>query len=106
MLIYDNSADNPNNPNDPPIRINWGNNSTDEMAMMTFTLLPTLRRDAPALQEALRYHAILHMEKSRLVKTEQLLACDANGDGAIDLATEVPEEMFWAAAGTSTATAS
>jgi len=32
--IYDNSADNPNNPSHPPQRVTWGEQSTDEMAEM------------------------------------------------------------------------
>lgn len=30
---FDNSADNPNNPNDPPIAVGWGEATTDEMAL-------------------------------------------------------------------------
>ena len=30
---YDNSADNPRNPNSPPKRVTWGEQTTDEMAL-------------------------------------------------------------------------
>lgn len=35
-IVWDNSADNPSNPNDPPQRIRWGTQSTDEMGSVTF----------------------------------------------------------------------
>ncbi len=31
--VYDNSADNPKNPNDPPREVRWGEQSTDEMCL-------------------------------------------------------------------------
>lgn len=38
--VYDNSADNPFNPNDPPQRVRQGPNSTDEMADLWLQVLP------------------------------------------------------------------
>lgn len=38
--IYDNSADNVHNPNDPPIRVRAGNRSVDEMAHLWIQVLP------------------------------------------------------------------
>jgi hypothetical protein len=32
--VYDNSTENPNNPNDPPRPITWGEETTDEMALL------------------------------------------------------------------------
>ena len=32
-FTYDNSADNPRNPNDPPARVKWGEETKDEMAL-------------------------------------------------------------------------
>lgn len=32
--VYDNSADNPHNPNDPPKRVTWGEETTDEMFLL------------------------------------------------------------------------
>ncbi|MBY0459141.1 MAG: hypothetical protein K2V38_17535, partial [Gemmataceae bacterium] len=31
---FDNSAENPNNPNDPPVTVRWGEATTDEMMRM------------------------------------------------------------------------
>ena len=41
--IWDNSADNPRNPNRPPRRVTWGERTTDEMGHAT--LLYTLEDD-------------------------------------------------------------
>ena len=32
--VYDNSSDNPHNPNNPPKRVTWGEETTDEMFLM------------------------------------------------------------------------
>jgi hypothetical protein len=32
--IYDNSKDNPRNPNDPPKPVGWGEQTTDEMMLL------------------------------------------------------------------------
>ncbi len=50
---YDNSADNPRNPNDPPRRVRAGNRSSDEMGHLWLQLLPAAEADRVALQEAL-----------------------------------------------------
>ncbi|HEX4229985.1 MAG TPA: tetratricopeptide repeat protein [Bryobacteraceae bacterium] len=42
---YDNSANNPQNPNDPPIRVHAGNNATDEMGHLWLQVLPRGDRD-------------------------------------------------------------
>ncbi len=33
--VYDNSAENPNNPNDPPKEVKWGEGTNDEMCLVT-----------------------------------------------------------------------
>jgi hypothetical protein len=52
-LVYDNSADNPHNPNTPPKRITWGLESTDEMGAITFVLSPANEADVDALSRAI-----------------------------------------------------
>ncbi len=37
-IVYDNSSDNPENPNTPPERITWGRESTDEMGSISLQL--------------------------------------------------------------------
>jgi len=56
---YDNSADNPRNPNSPPKRVTAGNQSTDEMGHLWLQVLPRGPGDQrPALQEALMRHRL------------------------------------------------
>ena len=33
MARYDNSADNPTNPSNPPLEVKWGEQTTDEMCI-------------------------------------------------------------------------
>ncbi|MGI4873910.1 MAG: T9SS type A sorting domain-containing protein [Janthinobacterium lividum] len=39
-ITYDNTSSNPRNPNVPPIAVNWGENTSDEMLIGYFDLLP------------------------------------------------------------------
>jgi Flp pilus assembly protein TadD len=56
--IYDNSADNPRNPNTPPRRVRGGQKSTDEMADLWMEVLPGRREDLPALEIAMMRHRL------------------------------------------------
>jgi hypothetical protein len=49
-IIYDNSATNPRNPSNPPHRVQWGEQSTDEMGTIGFMLQPVRREDESAWQ--------------------------------------------------------
>lgn len=57
---YDNSDDNPRNPNTPPKRVRGGQKSSDEMADLWMEVLPNRREDLAALEIA--------MMKDRLAK--------------------------------------
>ena len=48
---YDNSADNPRNPNQPPQRVSYGLQSSDEMGELSLQLLPRNPADHAALME-------------------------------------------------------
>ncbi|HLX62160.1 MAG TPA: tetratricopeptide repeat protein [Planctomycetota bacterium] len=48
---FDNSKDNPLNPSDPPKRVQYGPNSTDEMAELWVQLVPHSAGDAAILQQ-------------------------------------------------------
>src|SRR5688572_4725649 len=50
-ITYDNSASNPRNPSNPPKRVWWGEESTDEMGSISFGLVPVRREDEAAWQE-------------------------------------------------------
>jgi mono/diheme cytochrome c family protein len=52
---YDNSADNPHNPSDPPVRVTWGEQTHDEMALAFLrVLLPTPADEAGFRKEMRR----------------------------------------------------
>ena len=50
-ITYDNSASNPRNPSNPPKRVWWGEESTDEMGSISFGLVPVRREDDGAWQQ-------------------------------------------------------
>ena len=49
-LTYDNSADNLRNPNNPPKRVTWGEQSTDEMGSMILSVVPKNAADLELLR--------------------------------------------------------
>jgi hypothetical protein len=49
--IHDNSADNIHNPNSPPKRMRWGEQTTDEMSVAILQLVPTRESDRKKLAE-------------------------------------------------------
>jgi tetratricopeptide (TPR) repeat protein len=55
---YDNSAENPRNPNKPPRRIVAGLRSADEMAHLQLQVAPRSPQDAAVLKEALNRHTL------------------------------------------------
>ena len=52
-FTYDNSSENPRNPNQPPRRVVWGPESTDEMAGLHVQVIPERREDLEELTQAL-----------------------------------------------------
>ncbi len=61
--VYDNSSENPANPNDPPRRVVAGNRSSDEMAHLWLQVLPRTSPDTAldprmVLQEAMARHNV------------------------------------------------
>jgi hypothetical protein len=55
-VTYDNSADNPRNPSNPPKRVTWGEQSTDEMGSVSISVVAANEADLPALQRAYQAH--------------------------------------------------
>jgi hypothetical protein len=43
--VHDNSADNIRNPNQPPKRVTWGEQTTDEMSLAFFQVMPVREED-------------------------------------------------------------
>jgi len=50
-LLYDNSADNHRNPNSPPKRVTWGEESFDEMGAVSLAVQAVRKEDEPVLQQ-------------------------------------------------------
>jgi hypothetical protein len=55
-VSYDNSADNPRNPSNPPRRVTWGEQSTDEMGSVGIQVVAANEADLPVLQAAYAQH--------------------------------------------------
>jgi hypothetical protein len=53
---YDNSAANSRNPNHPPVRTMWGEESTDEMGSISLQVVAANREELPRLQQAFVDH--------------------------------------------------
>ena len=53
-ITYDNSPGNPRNPSNPPKRVTWGEQSTDEMGSVGLLVVAAREDDMPTLQQVLR----------------------------------------------------
>lgn len=101
VITYDNSADNPNNPTTPPVRVKWGRESTDEMGSITLSGVALDESDATRLNlstkaNRARIFTQLGQELRKQGVLERLPAIvkslDANGDGLLQEA-ELPQRM-------------
>src|SRR4029453_19089185 len=54
QYLFDNSAENPRNPQQPPQPVHWGQRSTDEMGDLWVQMLPRSDQDLPILKKALQ----------------------------------------------------
>lgn len=55
-VSYDNTTGNPNNPSNPPKRVTFGEQSTDEMGALTIEMVPVKEADLPTYTAALQEH--------------------------------------------------
>jgi mono/diheme cytochrome c family protein len=55
-ITYDNSADNPRNPTNPPRRVRWGKESTDEMGSITLSVVAAREAEFADLRSAYQTH--------------------------------------------------
>lgn len=55
-ITYDNSSANPRNPSNPPVRVTWGDQSTDEMGSVGVLVVAANEDDLPALQMSYAAH--------------------------------------------------
>ena len=55
-VVWDNSKDNVNNPNDPPVTVRWGRESSDEMGSVTLQMVAADKSEFGKLDQAIRKH--------------------------------------------------
>jgi hypothetical protein len=55
-ITYDNSAENPRNPSNPPKRVTWGEQSTDEMGSVGLLVVAAREDEMPTLQQVYAQH--------------------------------------------------
>ncbi len=70
-VTYDNSADNPRNPKLPPVRVTFGEESTNEMGSMSLLVVAANESELPTLQTAYRDHFRDALSKAPLGKMLQ-----------------------------------
>ena len=89
-LIYDNSSNNPENPNHPPREIRWGRESGDEMGSVTVQVVAAKESERPMLQASLRKYFLRSMTQGNMV--DLLMQLDTNRDGGLQK-SEAPARM-------------
>ncbi|MHC4390604.1 MAG: redoxin domain-containing protein [Planctomycetota bacterium] len=84
-VTYDNSAENPFNPSDPPRVVEWGLESTDEMGSVIFAAIPKREEDARLLKQSTKGMEVLRQLGARGLEQVggQLLQADLDGDGKV-----------------------
>ncbi|MFT5286712.1 MAG: hypothetical protein ACI8TQ_002883 [Planctomycetota bacterium] len=92
-LIYDNSANNPNNPTSPPIRVKFGRSANDEMGSIVLLVVPTepsQKNGTTKIEQRLYAQALAKFAKNlsrsqSLNELSQLMdRLDKNSDGALN----------------------
>jgi len=92
-LHYDNSEQNPDNPNVPPKRVRWGRETTDEMGSITLLVVPKREQDLELLQRALRQQPA-RRARDRVAQTveQRFGSYDKDGNGTLSR-REVPRSL-------------
>ena len=89
-LVYDNSEENPENPNSPPREIRWGRQSGDEMGSVTLQAVAVDETQRKLLERSIRRYRISSVTQSGLV--DLLMQFDTNRDERLQRA-ELPERL-------------
>jgi hypothetical protein len=91
--VHDNSAENFRNPSNPPARVKWGEQTTDEMSAAILQLVPVNESDLPKLYESHRRRILggftaagSEVPAGKVPSPDKILErFDANKDGKLDL---------------------
>jgi hypothetical protein len=103
-VVWDNSAENPQNPSKPPVPVNWGIASKDEMGSVTVGVVPRKNEDIETLRLSLTEHIADLMIDAAGGKldlpeglgkrignlTALLMTFDKNTDGTLDNTERAP----------------
>ena len=92
-IVYDNSADNLENPYQPPQRIRWGRQSNDEMGSVTLMVVAANEGQRTDLEVALRTHfasSIVDRFTKGTGAKLMLLQLDENRDGKLQKSEAPP----------------
>lgn len=89
-LLYDNSADNPENPNSPPQEIRWGRESGDEMGSLSIQAVAVDEKERQDLEISIGKYMIQSLMQGDIV--DSLMQLDTDRDGGLQ-ATEAPPRM-------------
>jgi hypothetical protein len=85
VYTYDNSENNPHNPVHPPVRIHWGEETKDEMALVFLTVLLPTQKDIGDLWDDVNRQYVQQFLSQ--VQTLQDLPYEMLSQGAIDRLT-------------------
>lgn len=92
-IVYDNSADNPENPYQPPQRIRWGRESNDEMGSVSLQVVAEDESQRSELQSALRQQfnrSLVSRFMQRKSFGKLIMQLDSNRDGLLQKSEAPP----------------
>ena len=90
-IVYDNSKDNPSNPFDPPRRVGWGFQSTEEMGGISLLMIAKdksrSRKLAREIRNSLRTKMSRENMRSGMIGqiVSRIRDMDRDGDGFVEL---------------------
>ena len=87
-LVYDNSADNPKNPNSPPREVRWGRESDDEMGSITVQAVAVDTTSEEKLESAVGQYFFASLTQGDVI--DLLMQLDTNRDGGLQKAEAPP----------------
>lgn len=103
LVSWDNSAENPSNPSNPPKRVRWGPYSYDEMGSVTLRVSPVKEEDFSKIKKELSVHQTFAIAESILARSAgsdskrkksffelQVVRFDRNKNGKFDK-DEIPD---------------